>query len=174
MLPSLCAGGYLGQAANYAFAVGIVAAAFSSADSAYTALTTSVCVDVIRRPASQRLRRGVHAGVILLSFLLILLFRAFSSTSVINAVYQIASYTYGPLLGLFAFGLFTKKRPRPSLVPLICIAVPLLCRALAQLSVSLWNYHFGYELLILNGLLVFILLWLSSLPSGSHKSSNQV
>ena len=162
LLPMLCAGGYLGQAALLCFSVGIVAAAFSSADSAYTALTTSVCVDLVRRPGDKRLRQYVHVSVIILSLVFILLFSVLNSTSVIDAVYQIASYTYGPLLGLFAFGLFTRRMPRPLCVPLVCLSAPFICWLLSVLSLRLWGYHFGYELLMLNGLLVFIGLLLCS------------
>ena len=155
VLPMLCAGGYLGQAALLCFALGITAAAFSSADSALTALTTSVCVDLCSRPDDEALRRRIHLGVVLAVLLCILLFRALGSTSVIDAVYTIASYTYGPLLGLFAFGLFAPRRfqPSPRAIPLICIAAPLICYFLSQLAPILWDYHFGYELLLLNGLL---------------------
>ena len=155
VLPQLCAEGYLGQAALLCFALGITAAAFSSADSALTALTTSVCVDLCDRPNDERLRRRVHVGVTFAVLLCILLFRAMSSTSVIDAVYTIASYTYGPLLGLFAFGLFAPRRmkPAPCAVPFICIVAPLICYLLSLLAPHLWNYHFGYELLLLNGLL---------------------
>jgi hypothetical protein len=98
----------------------------------------------------------------LLFVLFILLFRAFNSISLIDAIYTLVSYTYGPLLGLFAFGLFTSRRPADRLVPYICAASPLLCLAADRLAQSLWDYHFGYELLMLNGLLTFIGLWLSS------------
>jgi hypothetical protein len=91
--------------------------------------------------------------------LFILLFRQLNSTSLIDAIYTLASYTYGPLLGLFAFGLFTKRQPNDRLVPYICIASPLLCYALDMAVQSLWNYHFGYELLMLNGLLTFMGLY---------------
>ena len=93
--------------------------------------------------------------------LFILLFRQINSTSLIDAIYILASYTYGPLLGLFAFGLFTSRQPKDRLVPFICLASPLLCYALDTISQHFWNYHFGYELLMLNGLLTFLglLLW---------------
>lgn len=87
--------------------------------------------------------------------LFILLFRQLNSTSLIDAIYILASYTYGPLLGLFVFGLFTKKQPNDRLVPYICIVSPLLCYALDMVAQRLWDYHFGYELLMLNGLLTF-------------------
>ena len=164
VMPVLCAGGYLGQAALLSFTVGITAAAFSSADSALTALTTSVCVDILRRPDDERLRRRMHIVVTVVVIICILVFRALNSTSVIDAVYVIASYTYGPLLGLFAFGLFVPSRLRPleKAVPWICVASPVVCFVLSEVSSSVWNYHFGYELLLLNGSLTAFGLWLST------------
>ena len=143
------------------FILGIVAASFSSADSALTSLTTSFCVDIRRQPDDETLRKRTHVAMCLFFVLFILLFRQINSTSLIDAIYILASYTYGPLLGLFAFGLFTKKHPDDRLVPYICIASPLLCYALDTLSQNLWGYHFGYELLMLNGLLTFLGLWLT-------------
>ena len=164
VMPVLCAGGYLGQAALLSFTVGITAAAFSSADSALTALTTSVCVDILRRPDDERLRRRMHIVVTVVVIICILVFRALNSTSVIDAVYVIASYTYGPLLGLFAFGLIVPSRLRPleKAVPWICVASPVVCFVLSEISSSVWNYHFGYELLLLNGSLTAFGLWLST------------
>ena len=100
--------------------------------------------------------------------LFILLFRSVNSTSLIDAIYILVSYTYGPLLGLFAFGLFTKRQPNDRLTPYICIASPLLCYALDTLSQHLWGYRFGYELLIFNGLFTFLGLW-SGAASTAHK-----
>jgi len=144
------------------FTLGIVAASFSTADSALTSMTTSYCVDIRQRPADERLRKRVHAMMCLLFVLFILLFRSVNSTSLIDAIYIMVSYTYGPLLGLFAFGLFTRRYPDDRWAPYICVASPLLCYGLDLLVLSLWNYHFGYELLLLNGLLTFIGLWISS------------
>ena len=102
----------------------------------------------------------------ILMLLVILAFRALNSTSVIDAVYTIASYTYGPLLGLFAFGLFNSRRqPRGRLMPFICILAPVLCYVLSTVAAACWNYHFSYELLLLNGLLTILGLYLSSLKS---------
>ena len=144
------------------FTLGIVAASFSSADSALTSLTTIFCVDIVGRQDDERLRRRVHIGVCAVFVLFILLFKVLNSTSLIDAVYIIAGYTYGPLLGLFAFGLFTRLRPCDSWAPYICVASPLLCYGADALAQSLWNYHFGYELLMLNGLLTFLGLWISA------------
>ena len=138
------------------FTLGIVAASFSSADSALTALTTSYCVDIRQQSQDERLRRRVHIIMCVLLVVCILAIRAAGSTSLIDAIYTIVSYTYGPLLGLFAFGLFTSHSVRDKLVPYVCIASPLLCFLLDQLFASLFNYRFGYELLLLNGLLTFI------------------
>ena len=137
------------------FAIGIVAASFSSADSALTSLTTCFCVDICRQPDNEALRKKMHIVMCGFFMLFILLFRQLNSTSLIDAIYILASYTYGPLLGLFTFGLFTKRQPNDRLVPYICIVSPLLCYALDMVAQRLWDYHFGYELLMLNGLLTF-------------------
>ena len=144
---------------SHLLVLGIVAASFSSADSALTSLTTCFCVDIRRQPDNERLRKRMHIVMCFVFVLFILLFRAINSTSLIDAVYILASYTYGPLLGLFTFGLLTHKKPCDRLVPYICLASPLLCYALDATTQHLWNYHFGYELLMLNGLLTFAGLW---------------
>ena len=144
------------------FILGIVAASFSSADSALTSLTTCFCVDIRRQPDNESLRKKMHVVMCLIFVVFILLFRAFNSTSLIDAIYTLASYTYGPLLGLFVFGLFTKKQTNDRLVPYICIASPLVCYALDTITQHLWGYHFGYELLMLNGLFTFLGLSIKS------------
>ena len=145
------------------FALGIVAASFSSADSALASMTTSFCVDICHRPDDERLRKRSHIAICALFVVFILLFDAVNSKSLIDAIYTIVSYTYGPLLGLFAFGLFTRRQVRDRLVPAVCIASPFICYGINRLSASLWDYHFGYELLMLNGLLTFSGLWITSL-----------
>ena len=159
LLPNFVQGAALPQ---LLLTIGIVAASFSSADSALTSLTTCFCVDIRRQPDNELLRKRMHVAMCFVFILFILLFRAINSTSLIDAVYILASYTYGPLLGLFTFGLFTHRKPNDSLVPYICVASPLLCYALDTASQNLWGYRFGYELLMLNGLLTFAGLWLSS------------
>ena len=144
---------------TYLFIIGIVAASFSSADSALTSLTTCFCVDILQQPDNESLRKKIHVVMCGFFMLFILLFRQLNSTSLIDAIYILASYTYGPLLGLFVFGLFTKKQPNDRLVPYICIVSPLLCYALDMVAQRLWDYHFGYELLMLNGLLTFVGLY---------------
>lgn len=144
------------------FILGILAASFSSADSALTSLTTCFCVDILRKQGDETLRKRTHIGMCLFFVLFILLFRQLNSTSLIDAIYILASYTYGPLLGLFVFGLFTKKQPNDHLVPYICVVSPLLCYTLDSLTVHLFGYRFGYELLMLNGALTFSGLWLTA------------
>ena len=137
------------------FTLGIVAASFSSADSALTALTTSFCVDICQRQGDEKLRKRVHIGMAVVFAIFILLFRALNSTSIIDAIYILCSYTYGPLLGLFAFGLLTKRNTKDSWVPYICVISPILCYLLDWLVGTYTSYRFGYELLMLNGLLTF-------------------
>ena len=144
------------------FTIGIVAASFSSADSALTSLTTSYCVDIRGRAGDEQLRKRAHLGISILFVVMILLFRLLNSTSVIDAIYTICGYTYGPLLGLFAFGMLTKRMPRDRYVPYICIASPLLCYAIDAITWHLAGYRFGYELLMMNGALTFLTLFVLS------------
>ena len=163
-----------GTSAVYLFVLGIVAASFSSADSALTSLTTCYCVDIRRQPDNELLRKRMHVVMCFIFILFILLFRAVNSTSLIDAVYILASYTYGPLLGLFTFGLFTKQQPDDRFVPYICIASPLICYALDSATQYFWDYRFGYELLMLNGLLTFVGLWLTHFLSFlKHDTKNK-
>ena len=155
LLTMFAATGRLGSAVVVLFTVGVVASSFSSADSALTALTTSYCVDIRERHGDERLRRRVHLAMSVVFAVFILLFRAVNSTSVIDAIYVLCSYTYGPLLGLFAFGLFTRRQTCDRAVPWICVLSPLLCFAIDTLTHTLTGYKFGYELLMLNGLLTF-------------------
>lgn len=156
LLPMFAASGWMGNLVLVLFSIGIVAASFSGTDSALTAVTTSFCVDIKERPTDERLRRVAHLGVCALFALFILMFRVINSTSVIDAIYSVLSYTSGPLLGLFSFGILTRSRVNDKLVPYICVASPLICFAVDQLTTHLTGYKFGYELLLLNGILVFI------------------
>lgn len=156
LLPMFAASGWMGNLVLVLFSIGIVAASFSGTDSALTAVTTSFCVDIKERPTDERLRRVAHLGVCALFAIFILMFRVINSTSVIDAIYIVLSYTSGPLLGLFSFGILTRSRVNDKLVPYICVASPLVCFAVDQLTTHLTGYRFGYELLLLNGILVFI------------------
>ena len=155
------AGGQLGTWVVILFTIGIVAACFSSADSALTALTTTFCVDICNREKDERLRRKAHLGVSVVFVLFILVFRLVNSTSLIDAIYTIVSYTYGPLLGLFSFGLLTKRSVNDRVIPYVAVASPVICFALDTIVSKTTGYQFGYELLMLNGLITFSGCWLS-------------
>ena len=162
LLPMFAASGWMGSLVLVLFSIGIVAASFSGTDSALTAVTTSYCVDIKERPDDETLRRRAHFGVCVLFAVFILAFRVINSTSVIDAIYIVLSYTSGPLLGLFAYGILTKRGVNDRLVPYICVAAPVICFAINQITVSLTGYKFGYELLMLNGMLVFLGMYLTS------------
>ena len=160
LLPMFAASGILGTPVVILFTIGIMAASFSSADSALTALTTSYCVDIRERPGDEKLRRRSHLLCAVIFVVCILLFRIFNSTSLIDTIYVMCSYTYGPLLGLFAFGLFVHHDIDDRRAPYIAIASPFLCFVLDTITTTCLDYHFGYELLMLNGGLTFLGLYL--------------
>lgn len=150
----------LGPVILILFLIGLMASAYSSADSALTALTTSFTVDIIgikNKDESQikKIRTRVHIGISLLMAAIIILFDVFNEKSIIDAIYAIAGYTYGPLLGLYAFGLFTKLNIKDKAVPFIAVLSPILCFATSWILKNYAGYKMGYELLLLNGLLSF-------------------
>ena len=162
LLPMFAASGYMGNIVVVFFTIGIVAASFSSADSAITAITTSICVDIIDSPKDEKLRKYTHLGVAILFIIFIILFKQINSTSVIDAIYIICSYTYGPLLGIFGFGIFTKRRANDQVTPYIAILSPIICYAIDWYSSHHLGYKLGYELLMLNGLITFSGLYIFS------------
>jgi Na+/proline symporter len=171
LYPLIATSGELPILVGILFILGLVAAAYSSADSALAALTTSACVDILdieKRPENTRmqLRKRVHIIMSGLLVMTIMIFRWVNDESVISAVFRVAGYTYGPLLGLYAFGLFTKLKVRDKLVPIICLTSPVLTYIInANSEAWLGGYKFGFELLILNGALTFIGLLLISKKS---------
>ena len=162
LYPLLAIEGYLGPIVAVLFVLGLIAAAYSSADSALTALTTSFCVDILgfeRKEIkdAKKKRKLVHLAISLVLLLVIMLFKLIKDESVIKELFVAAGYTYGPLLGLFSFGLFTKFNVKDKWVPIVCIVSPLLCYGLKQNSEAWFNgYQIGFELLIINGLLTFV------------------
>jgi len=158
---------HLSPTIGIVFILGLIAAAYSSADSALTALTTSFCVDFLGfeksdAPESEKkqTRFKVHIGFSFLLFLVILVFWFINDESVISALFKVAGYTYGPLLGLYAFGFYTKRKLVDRFAPYVCIAAPILTYIInANSELLLFGYQFGFELLILNGLLTFLGLW---------------
>ena len=167
LLPLMVSNGMLGAWVTVPFTIGIVAAAFSSADSALTALTTTVCIDLLgieRRSLGEAeaaaVRRRVHLALAAVFLLCMLAYKAAGSGSVINAVYVMASYTYGPLLGLYALGLASRRSVNDRWAPWVCVAAPLVCGVLDHYAPQWWGYTFGYELLMLNGALTALGLWM--------------
>ena len=155
---------YLGPVAGIVFLIGLISAAFPSADGALTSLTTSVSIDFlglekregISEQAKTRIRYIVHISIAMVFFISVLIFSKLSDRAVIDKLFTIAGYTYGPLLGLYSFGLFTERKVKDRLTPVIAIISPLACYLLSRYSQELFNgYKFGFELLLLNGLLTF-------------------
>ena len=159
------------------FVVGLISSAYSAAGSALTALTTSFTVDILGVKGKSedqvvRLRKRVHVGMAVVMGIVIFVFNLLNNTSVIDAVYILASYTYGPILGLFAFGIFVKKQVKDKYIPLVAILSPILCFILDRNSQAWFGgYSFSYELLILNALFTFIglLFLIRKQTSGSTK-----
>ena len=174
ILPMFATQGYLGQAVLVLFTIGIIAAAFSSSDSSLTAMTTSVCIDLLDTGSktdeqANSIRKKIH---ILMSIILIgciCVVKLFDNQSIIDAIYMIASYTYGPLLGMFAFGLITQKDTIDRFVPYIAVASPIICYGIDQWVFYKYQYKFGYELLMLNGVLTFAGLYLLSFKKHLNK-----
>ncbi len=156
---------YLGPLAGLVFIIGLISAAYPSADGALTSLTTSFSIDILglnkrtdlTEEQKKRLRYKVHIAFALLLLLVIVLFRAINDRAVIDKLFTVAGYTYGPLLGMYAFGLFTRLQVKDKYVPWVAVSSPVLCFLLSEYSkVLLFGYVFGFELLIVNGLFTFI------------------
>ncbi len=162
ILPSLVANGCFGEIAMYLFAIGLIAAALSSVDSSITSLCTSFYIDILGKDAANdstsnyRKRTFVHIGFCILFVVLMLLFKSFNNKSAIDAIYTIVSYTYGPLLGLFAFGLFTKRIAKDKYIPYVAIFSPVLAFLIDIGCKHFFQYQFGYELLMMNGFITFV------------------
>jgi Na+/proline symporter len=156
--------GHLPAAVQIIFLIALISALFPSADGAITALTSTFCIDILgikRRDdlsddAKMRLRRHVHLGFAFLFLVMVLVFKWVDNPSMIGVILKLAGYTYGPLLGLFAFGMMTSRTLNDRLVPIVTIGAPILCAVLEFYQDKLFgSYRFGLELLIVNGMLVF-------------------
>lgn len=157
IFPAVATSGLLPAVVGVLFVLGLVASAYGAGGSALTSLTTSFTVDILRKGGAVNVRKAVHLGMAALMAVTILVFNALNSTSAIDAVYKLASYTYGPILGLFAFGILTKKQVKDRYVPIVAILAPVICLVL-QLHSERWfgGYRFSYELLLLNAALTFL------------------
>lgn len=168
LFPLVATGGYLPVVVGVMFVVGLTSSAYSAAGSALTALTTSFTVDILGtrgqdEQQTARRRNRVHIAMAALMAVVIFLIGILNNTSVIDAVYTLASYTYGPILGMFAFGILTRRRIRDRYAPLVCLIAPVLCFVLQQNSEAWFGgYQFSYEILILNALFTFIGLLLTT------------
>jgi hypothetical protein len=156
------------------FLIGLISAAFPSSDGALTSLTTCVSIDFlgleqrdgISEQTKTRIRYLVHICIAVVFFVSIMMFSKLNDRAVIDKLFTIAGYTYGPLLGLYSFGLFTRRKVNDRLTPFIAILCPLICYFLSSYSVELLNgYKFGFELLLVNGLLMYLGLLLFSKKS---------
>lgn len=160
---------YFSPLAGTVFILGIIAASYASTDSALTALTTSFCIDFLDidkkgiEEQKQRTKTYTHLGLTLVMLVAVLCFAKWSDDAMIRVIFKLAGYTYGPLLGLFAFGLLTKRQVLDKWIPAVCIISPILSYILAANSVDwLAGYKFGFEILLVNGLLTFIGMWITS------------
>lgn len=162
---------HLGELAGLVFLVGLISALYPSADGALTALTSAFCIDILGMNERKdwdagkktNVRYAVHLSFAIVFLLCILYFKAHDNSSVISIILTIAGYTYGPLLGLYAFGMFTRKKIRDGWSPLICLLSPVICYYINLHSTEWFNgYQLGFEVLVLNGLLTFTGLWLIS------------
>src|SRR6056297_770800 len=166
LFPEIALNSGLGMTVAITFMLGLIAAAYSSADSALTSLTTSFCVDFLGTgkktdKEAKKIRRKTHIAMSILLILVVITFKYVLDRNVIDGLLTVASYTYGPLLGLFAFGIFTKHQIKDRYVWIVALTSVLIILGLAKIpSESIGGYQFGYELLPLNGLITFIGLWL--------------
>ena len=170
---------YLPPVAGIIFIIGLISALFPSADGAMTALTSSFCIDILNFPSrndwgeeqKKRKRKSVHLTVAVIFFIIILIFEIINKKAVIDLVLEIAGYTYGPLLGLFSFGILTKRNPEPKFVPAICILAPALTYLLKVNSPEIFSgYQIGFEILPINGMITFAGLFLVSQRIQTEKS----
>lgn len=165
LFPMVATQGYLPMAVGILFIIGLISSAYAAAGSALTALTTSFTVDIlgIKNKSETQIkttRKNVHIGMAVVMGVVIFVFELLNNTSVIDAVYILASYTYGPILGLFAFGILTKRAVKDKFVPYIAILAPVICFFLQKLTIGLWDYHFGYALIIVNALITMVGMWM--------------
>ena len=170
LFPAVATGGGLPGIVGVLFVLGLVSSAYGAGGSAMTSLTTSFTVDILRKEKDVKARKAVHIGMAVLMAVTVIVFNAVNSTSAIDAVYKLASYTYGPILGLFTFGILTRKQVHDQWVPVVALLSPAICLVL-QLNSERWfgGYKFSYELLLLNAALTFLGLCLLIRRDGRRK-----
>lgn len=177
LFPAVATSGVLGMAVAVTFILGLIAAAYSSADSALTSLTTSISIDILNiekrysKASQTRVRKYIHIIISLILIAVMLIFKyAIADKSVITKLFEFAGYTYGPLLGLYAFGLFTKRKVKDKWIPVVAVMAPILSYLISYFSLQYLNFEFGFFILILNGLLMYLGLIL--ICSQKHQSAS--
>ena len=176
LFPEVALNGGLGVGVGLIFILGLIAAAYSSADSALTSLTTSFCVDILdfKEEGDQKkqikTRKMIHLMFSVILLIVILIFKKLNlDRSVIDSLFILSGYTYGPLLGLYAFGMTTKWKVKDRFVPVVCLLSPFITYYIGANSKAWFNYEFSFELLILNGLITFVGLYFLKLNKRSIK-----
>jgi Na+/proline symporter len=173
LFPTIALGEAVPPIISVIFIIALISALFPSADGAITALTSSFCIDILglkrredmNEAQKQKLRKTVHLVFALIFLLFVMIFKWVNSSSMIGVILKVAGYTYGPLLGLFAFGILTKRKVNDRLVPIIAIAAPLICYLIdVNQKTLLGGFEIGLELILINGLLVFLGLLIFSRP----------
>jgi Na+/proline symporter len=177
LFPAVATSGVLGTAVAVTFILGLIAAAYSSADSALTSLTTSISIDILNiekrysKASQTKVRKYIHIIISLILIAVMLIFKyAIADKSVITKLFEFAGYTYGPLLGLYAFGLFTKSKVKDRWIPVVAVMAPILSYLISYFSLQYLNFEFGFFILILNGLLMYLGLIL--ICSQKHQSAS--
>ncbi|MDQ3278741.1 MAG: sodium:solute symporter, partial [Bacteroidota bacterium] len=179
IFPAIALGEGIPAIISVIFIIALISALFPSADGAITALTSSFCIDILglKRRADwtdkkkNQVRKSVHLTFAFVFLLFVMLFQWINSPSMIGVILKVAAYTYGPLLGLFAFGILTKRKVADRIVPYIAVAAPIICFIFDKYQRQIFgSFEIGLELIIINGLLVFLGLWAVSKPQDSQWS----
>ncbi|MDR0791934.1 MAG: sodium:solute symporter [Chitinophagaceae bacterium] len=174
LFPALSLQGYFPMTISVIFIIGLVSALFPSADGALTAVTSSYCVDLLNlnenktktEKQKKSLRMKIHLVFAIVFFMLIMIFKAINDKSIVYLIMEVAGYTYGPLLGLFAFGILTKRQiTKKYAILVVTLLAPVFTYFVNFFATQFTNYRIGTELIILNGLLTFIGLWMISKKS---------
>jgi SSS family transporter len=178
LFPMIATQGFMPITVGIIFIVGLISSAYAAAGSALTALTTSFTVDVIgiqgkSEEEIKKSRKKIHLFMAVVMGVVIFVFNIFNNTSVVDAAYILASYTYGPILGLFAFGIISKRAVRDGFVPIIALAAPVLSFIFQKLALSFWGYEFSYELIVMNAAITIIGMYLLSIGKGKQRKESK-
>lgn len=178
LFPMIATQGFMPITVGIIFIVGLISSAYAAAGSALTALTTSFTVDIVgiggkSEDQIKKSRKKVHLFMAVVMALVIYVFNILNNTSVIDAVYILASYTYGPILGLFAFGIISKRVVRDRFVPVVALTAPILSFLFQKLALKLWAYEFSYELILMNAVITMLGMYILSIGKGKQKMESK-